>query len=87
VGKDIDLNVQTTLKPNSEQGAIAWGCSFSRMAKAVLANSSVIAGNPNQGTGDCAFNWDSPHGIRNLQTVLVDDYGLNLTGWQGGPGP
>lgn len=27
------------------------------------------------------FIWDEQHGMRNLQDVLVDDYGLDLTGW------
>jgi probable HAF family extracellular repeat protein len=28
-----------------------------------------------------AFIWDAAHGIRNLQSVLQSEYGLNLTGW------
>ncbi len=28
-----------------------------------------------------AFIWDAAHGMRNLQTVLQTEYGLNLTGW------
>jgi probable HAF family extracellular repeat protein len=28
-----------------------------------------------------AFIWDSKHGMRNLKTVLVNDFGLNLMGW------
>jgi uncharacterized membrane protein len=28
-----------------------------------------------------AFIWDQAHGMRNLQDVLINDYGLDLTGW------
>jgi probable HAF family extracellular repeat protein len=28
-----------------------------------------------------AFIWDAQHGMRNLQSVLQSEYGLNLTGW------
>lgn len=29
-----------------------------------------------------AFIWDATHGMRNLKSVLEDDYGLDLTGWR-----
>jgi probable HAF family extracellular repeat protein len=29
-----------------------------------------------------AFIWDAQHGMRNLQSVLATDYGLDLTGWK-----
>jgi probable HAF family extracellular repeat protein len=29
-----------------------------------------------------AFIWDAQHGMRNLQSVLEADYGMDLTGWQ-----
>jgi hypothetical protein len=29
-----------------------------------------------------AFIWDAEHGMRNLQDLLVNDYGLDLTGWR-----
>lgn len=28
-----------------------------------------------------AFIWDQGHGMRNLRNVLINDFGLNLTGW------
>ncbi|QKK07038.1 MAG: PEP-CTERM sorting domain-containing protein [Planctomycetota bacterium] len=31
--------------------------------------------------GAHAFIWDTTHGMRNLQTVLETEYGLDLTGW------
>jgi probable HAF family extracellular repeat protein len=54
-----------------------WSTAF-----AASANGEFIVGDPNQGTGDCAFIWDARHGIRSLHVVLVDDFGLNLAGWQ-----
>jgi probable HAF family extracellular repeat protein len=57
-------------------------CDTWSTAFAASANGAVIVGDPNQNNGDCAFIWDAQHGIRSLHTVLVEDYGLNLTGWQ-----
>lgn len=37
----------------------------------VIGNSWVVG----------AFIWDEPHGIRELDSALVDDYGLDLAGW------
>ena len=28
------------------------------------------------------FVWDQAHGMRNLQSILVNDFGLDLTGWK-----
>jgi probable HAF family extracellular repeat protein len=48
----------------------------------VSTHGSIIVGGSfidrNNGT---AFIWDSTHGMRSLQSVLLTDYGLNLTGW------
>jgi len=32
-------------------------------------------------SGDEAFIWDASNGMRNLVDVLVNDFGLDLTGW------
>jgi probable HAF family extracellular repeat protein len=68
-----------------ESGLVHLGflpCDTWNTAFAASANGSVIVGHPNQGSGDCAFIWDVQHGIRNLHEVLVNDYGLDLNGWQ-----
>jgi hypothetical protein len=31
--------------------------------------------------GDTAFVWDQEHGMRDLNQVLTDEYGLDLSGW------
>ncbi|MGV2388390.1 MAG UNVERIFIED_CONTAM: hypothetical protein LVR29_08860 [Microcystis novacekii LVE1205-3] len=38
---------------------------------------SVSSGSVNQ-----AFIWDATNGMRSVQQVLVNDLGLELTGWQ-----
>ncbi|MGA3283723.1 MAG: PEP-CTERM sorting domain-containing protein [Verrucomicrobiota bacterium] len=44
---------------------------------------SVIVGTGSTASGNfnCAYIWDAAHGMRNLQTVLQTEHGLNLTGW------
>ncbi|MBK7403319.1 MAG: PEP-CTERM sorting domain-containing protein [Phycisphaerales bacterium] len=53
-------------------------------ASGVSADGNVIvgAGDWDGGLGGArAFIWDADHGMRNLQSVLENDYGLDLTGW------
>ena len=57
-------------------------CNDWSIAHAVSLYGTVIVGDPETGRGDCAFIWDSQHGMRNLHQVLTDEHGLNLTGWQ-----
>jgi uncharacterized membrane protein len=47
------------------------------LATGVSADGSVVVG----GAGDRAFVWDAIHGLRDLQSVLENDFGLDLTGW------
>jgi probable HAF family extracellular repeat protein len=49
----------------------------SSVAEAVSADGSVIVGRSNG-----AFIWDEINGMRNLQQVLINEFGLDLTGWQ-----
>ncbi len=54
---------------------------------AVADSGLVVVGQSSAGTdipsGDAAFIWDSTNGMRSLQSVLVDEYGLGdiLNGW------
>ena len=52
--------------------SVAWG---------VSADGSVVVGWGASALGDEVFIWDAPNGMRNLRDVLVDDYGVDLTGW------
>jgi probable HAF family extracellular repeat protein len=51
---------------------------------AVSANGSIIVGtnySDNSNGDPRAFIWDAARGMRDLQSVLQTEYGLNLTGW------
>jgi probable HAF family extracellular repeat protein len=54
-------------------------------ALAVSGDGSIVVGksNSNQGCGSCdsAFVWDSINGMRLLEDMLTDDYGIDLDGW------
>lgn len=63
------------------------GGTFTGWANAVSADGSIIVGASNSQTGtgngqdSNAFIWDAADGVRRLQDVLVNEYGLNLSGW------
>jgi probable HAF family extracellular repeat protein len=51
-------------------------------ARAVSGDGSIIVGRAkNSGNSDRAFIWDAANGMRELATVLEEDYGLDLGGW------
>jgi probable HAF family extracellular repeat protein len=45
------------------------------------ADGSIVVGLPGNFTGGEAFIWDENHGLRSLQSVLENDFNLDLTGW------
>jgi len=57
------------------------GGSFSSAANAVSAEGSVVVGYGSTLVGVHAFIWDATNGMRDLRDVLIDDLGLDLTGW------
>ncbi len=56
------------------------GGGFGTAAYAVSADGSVVVGEGFD-PGISAVIWDDTNGLRNLQDVLVNDLGLDLTGW------
>jgi len=58
------------------------GMQFS-VATAVSADGSVVFGQSQEESPEVmeAFIWDATNGMRNLRDVLVDDCGLDLSGW------
>ncbi len=52
-------------------------------ALAVSADGSIVVGYASSTASTTAvpFIWDSVNGMRNLQSVLTTEYGLDLTGW------
>jgi uncharacterized membrane protein len=57
------------------------GGTFFSEAKIVSRDGTLILGQGSTASADEAFIWDEVHGMRNLRGVLVNDYGLDLTGW------
>ena len=57
------------------------GGSFYSAAQDVSSDGSVVVGYGSTSLGNEAFIWDATNGMRNLRTVLVNDFGLDLTGW------
>ena len=62
-------------------GDLPGGDSIS-IAEAVSGDGSIVVGWGTTASGTAAFIWDATQGMRNLQEVLVNDFQLNLTGWQ-----
>gem|GEM_PF-355911 len=57
---------------------------FDGLAYDVSNNGIVVGSSETVVNGDYdfgAFIWDVVHGMRNLQSVLTNDFGLNLDGW------
>lgn len=58
------------------------GLRYSR-AQGVSADGSIVVGLMSSSeTSQDAFIWDDLHGMRVLEDVLTDQYGLDLTGWR-----
>ena len=57
------------------------GGQFSSGAEAVSADGSVIVGSGWTGIGAEAFVSDVAGGMRSIQSILVDDFGMDLVGW------
>jgi probable HAF family extracellular repeat protein len=53
-------------------------------AYAVSADGSIVVGHATTAAGHTAFVWDDEHGMRSLQEVLSNEFGLaeSLAGWQ-----
>jgi probable HAF family extracellular repeat protein len=57
------------------------GGSVASKALGVSGDGAVVVGEGNGSSGVEAFIWDAGNGIRSLNSVLVNDFGANLTGW------
>jgi len=57
------------------------GGDFYSLAQDVSADGSLVVGYSKTANGKEAFLWTAGTGMRNLRDVLVNDYGLDLTGW------
>jgi len=57
------------------------GGAFDSSAMAISADGSIVVGESSVDSGGGAFIWDAENGMRQLDQVLTDDFGLDLTGW------
>ena len=57
------------------------GGSFQSKAWAASTDGERIVGSSTTGPEIKAFLWDADNGMRRIQDVLANDYGLDLTGW------
>jgi probable HAF family extracellular repeat protein len=55
---------------------------FYSVAQGVSGDGSVVVGHSYSAAGPEAFIWNAINGMRNLRDVLINDFGLDLTGWQ-----
>jgi len=61
-------------------GDFAGGATLSQ-AFGTSADGSVVVGRGMSALGNEAFIWDSANGMRELDQVLANELGLDLTGW------
>jgi probable HAF family extracellular repeat protein len=57
------------------------GGDFNSMAFGASDDGAVVVGAGFTESGYRAFIWDADNGMRDPKEVLVNDFGLNLTGW------
>ena len=65
----------------AETGMVGLGLPSYAGACAVSADGSILLANVSTPATSKALIWDAANGMRNLQDVLENDYGLDLTGW------
>lgn len=57
------------------------GRDFFSSATGVSADGSIVTGYSQSASGGEAFIWDTVNGMRSLRDILVNAFGLDLTGW------
>ena len=82
VGASRPISVDAAFRWSESTGMVplAGPGIFQSKANGASADGSVIVGLAYDGETK-AFLWDQAHGMRFLQDVLVDEFGLDLTGW------
>lgn len=58
------------------------GGNYYSAAYAMSADGSIVAGTSQSSSGGEAFVWESATGMRSLNEILANDYGVDLAGWQ-----
>jgi hypothetical protein len=57
------------------------GAAKEGVARSCNRNGSIVVGDAMSTAGRRAYIWDAQRGMRELGSVLVSEYGMNLTGW------
>ena len=57
------------------------GGAFASIARAVSSDGKIVLGSGNTDSGETAFIWDEQNGMRDMQMVFEEDFGLNVDGW------
>lgn len=85
VGYGSSANGQEAFRWTAAGGIVGLGDlpggSTNSNAYSISGDGSVVVGLGTTADGNRAFIWDGASGMRNLQTVLANDYGQDLTGW------
>lgn len=58
------------------------GGAFDSRAVDASADGAIVLGQGETANGNEVFLWTAKHGQRSLQELLVNKFGLDLTGWQ-----
>ncbi len=86
VGESISSNGREAFRWTESTGMVGLGDlpggSFSSFARGVSNDGSVVVGSGTTDAGPEAFIWTEETGMLSLQDLLVNNYGLDLTGWQ-----
>jgi uncharacterized membrane protein len=57
------------------------GDDFESLAYSVSGDGKTVVGYSRNDLERTAFMWDEDHGMRSVQSVLENEFGLDLTGW------
>jgi len=82
VGYSAPSFPSTDPEPFRWENGVMTGLGVNGYAWAVSADGSIVVGGADGSAAHVnAFIWDSKHGARDLKSVLVNECGLDLTGW------
>ena len=81
----VDEGTHKAFRWTAESGMVPLGFApgdQDSVAYAVTADGNMIVGDDPYPLPGYALLWDPQHGMRHLDEVLVEDYGLDLAGWR-----
>jgi len=85
VGRSTSAQGQEAFRWTQETGMVGLGDftggRYLSWANAVTEDGSIVVGQGETDNGSVAFIWDELNGLRSIQYVLENDFGMDLTGW------